>query len=84
MIEPFGGKANTSFPKIKLKFLLVGKDSAPKKFKALEEWGLVIVTLHRLQLLLMGQTSFEALENMPAVTSVMFGELRISLLVCCL
>ena len=68
MIESFGGKANTSFSK-KSNFLLVGKDSAPKKFKASEERGLVVVTLCRLQLLLMGQTSFEALENMPAVTS---------------
>ena len=68
MIESFGGKANTSFSK-KSNFLLVGKDSAPKKFKASEGRGLVVVTLCRLQLLLMGQISLEALENMPDVTS---------------
>ena len=51
-------------------FLLVGKDSAVKKFKDAKDRSIVIATLHRLQKLLMGQISFGALNSIPTMTSV--------------
>ena len=52
--------------------LLVGKDPIAGKFKVASKRSVVIVSLRRLQSLLLNHVSLQQLETMPALTSVEF------------
>ena len=52
--------------------LLVGKDPVAAKFKVASKRSVVIVSLRRLQSLLLNHVSLQQLETMPALTSVEF------------
>ncbi|KAL7543506.1 hypothetical protein ACHAWF_007412, partial [Thalassiosira exigua] len=72
MIESFGGRVASRFSK-KTDFLLVGKDAVPAKFKDARKRSVQILSLRRLQGLLLGHVSFEGLGRLPPLTGDMFA-----------
>mmetsp|Transcript_27345 Transcript_27345/g.51675 ORF Transcript_27345/g.51675 Transcript_27345/m.51675 type:complete len:644 (+) Transcript_27345:106-2037(+) len=71
MIQSFGGKVITRFSK-NTNFLLVGRDAIASKFKDADKRSVDIISLDRLQGLLLGRVSFQELKNLPALTSDAF------------
>jgi len=71
MIQSFGGKVITRFSK-NTNFLLVGRDAIASKFKDANERSVDIISLGRLQGVLLGHVSFRELKNLPALTSDAF------------
>merc|ERR1719401_830339 len=72
MIESFGGRTVSRFSK-KTNFLLVGQGALPTKFKDATKRSVEVLNLCRLQVLLLGQISFQALKALPALTSDAFA-----------
>lgn len=68
MIESFGGKVITRFSK-NTNFLLVGRDPPANKIKDANKRSVQVISLRRLQGLLTGNVTFDALAGFPALTN---------------